>query len=336
MGPHMVERVAEQALPKIAITMGDPAGIGAEVTLKAVMRPEVRQTCRPVIVGDRSVLKRAAQVLSPPVPAHELEALEVADLGRISEAEHAWGRLDARFGAAAAVYIETAVRMALAGDVAAVVTAPVNKEALRQANVPYPGHTEMIAALTQAERYAMMLVGPSLRVVHVSTHVSLAEAIRRVRKERILAIIRLARDVLRMEGIPAPRIAVAGLNPHAGEHGLFGREEIDEIRPAVEAARAEGIDAGGPHPPDTVFLHATQGKYDIVVAMYHDQGHIPTKLLGFEDSINVTVGIPIIRTSVDHGTAFDIAGKGVASEASMVRAITYAARLARNRPAGAS
>lgn len=307
--------------------MGDPAGVGPEVTLKALRRLEVLAACRPVVVGDRSVLEKAARALGD-TGLRLPEGVDLVDLGRLSSEEHAWGRLDARFGAAAASYIERAVRMAQAGEVAAVVTSPINKEALKLAGVPYPGHTEMVAALTGAKDYAMMLVGPELRVIHVSTHVSLAEAIRRARRERILTVIRLAHQVLQMEGVERPRIAVAGLNPHAGENGLFGDEERVEIAPAIEAAQAEGIEASGPHPPDTVFLHAVNGRFDIVVAMYHDQGHIPAKLNAFDRSVNVTVGAGVIRTSVDHGTAFDIAGKGVASEESMVQAILYAARLA--------
>lgn len=316
--------------PRVAITMGDPAGVGPEVTLKALRRPEVQVACLPVVVGDRGVLEKAARALGEDglrLP----EGTALVDVGALPAEEHAWGRVDARFGKAAAAYIERAVRMAQAGEVAAVVTSPVNKEALKLAQVPYPGHTEMIAALTGAKEYAMMLVGPGLRVIHVSTHVSLAEAIRRARRERIVTVIRLAHGVLRAEGIERPRIAVAGLNPHAGENGLFGDEEQREIAPAVEQARAEGIDATGPHPPDTVFLQARSGRYDIVVAMYHDQGHIPAKLNAFDRSVNVTVGAGVIRTSVDHGTAFDIAGKGVASEESMVQAILYAARLAGRR-----
>lgn len=307
--------------------MGDPAGVGPEVTLKALRRPEVLAACRPVVVGDRSVLVKAARALGE-AELRLPEEAELVDLGALSMEEHAWGRLDARSGRAAAAYIERAVGMAQAGEIAAVVTSPINKEALKLAQVPYPGHTEMVAALTNAKEYAMMLVGPELRVIHVSTHVSLAEAIRRVKRERILAVIRLAHQVLQLEGLERPRIAVAGLNPHAGENGLFGDEEKTEIAPAIEEAVANGIEATGPHPPDTVFLHAVNGRFDVVVAMYHDQGHIPAKLNGFDRSVNVTVGAGVIRTSVDHGTAFDIAGKGVASEESMVQAILYAARLA--------
>ncbi|BAS27940.1 4-hydroxythreonine-4-phosphate dehydrogenase PdxA [Limnochorda pilosa] len=321
-----------RARPRVAITLGDPAGVGPEVTLKAISRPEVLQACRPVIVGDGGVLTRAQRTLrggEGPAGTLELpEGVELVDLGNVPPEAHRWGERSAVAGRAGAEYVEHAVQMALAGHVAAVVTAPLNKEALRLAEIPYPGHTEMLAALTGAAEYAMMLAGPTLRVIHVSTHVSLEEAIRRVRAPRILSVIRLADRVLRREGIMRPRVAVAGLNPHAGEHGLFGGQDEQEIRPAVEAAWREGIDATGPHPPDTVFWHAQQGRFDIVVAMYHDQGHIPAKLAGFDRSVNVTVGLPIIRTSVDHGTAFDIAGTGVASDASMVQAILYAVRLA--------
>lgn len=315
--------------PRIAITMGDPAGVGPEITLQAIRRADVQEVCRPVVVGDRAVLQRAASVLGDDALLGVFDrGAELVDLANVTPEEHTWGRVSQAAGNAAAAYIETAVRLALDGSVAAIATNPVNKESLQLAGVPYPGHTEMIAALTNTPSYAMMLVGPRMRVIHVSTHVSLAEAIRRTRQPRILEVIRLAHGVLKREGLAKPRIAVAGLNPHAGEGGLFGTEEQREIRPAVEAAVAEGIAASGPHPPDTVFLQAHQDKYDIVVAMYHDQGHIPAKLIGFDLSVNVTVGTPIIRTSVDHGTAFDIAGQGLADERSLVEAIRYAARLA--------
>lgn len=313
------------ARPRIAITTGDPAGVGAEVTLKALARPEVMAACRPIVIGDAEVLAKAEKVVGSKALSGDVE---VVDLECLAAGEHAWGKVSAACGRAGARYVETAVRMAQAGEVAAIVTGPLNKAALSKARVPYPGHTEMLGALTETSDYAMMLVAPSLRVIHVSTHVSLEEAIASVRKERILTVIRMACETLKLEGIAAPRVAVAGLNPHAGEGGLFGRQDEAEIAPAVDAARRAGIDASGPHPPDTVFWHASQGRFDVVVAMYHDQGHIPVKLAGFDDAVNVTVGLPIIRTSVDHGTAFDIAGKGLASESSMVAAISYAARLA--------
>jgi 4-phospho-D-threonate 3-dehydrogenase / 4-phospho-D-erythronate 3-dehydrogenase len=312
--------------PRIAITMGDPAGVGPEIAVKALEHAEVMRLCDPVVVGDLAVLRRAAEAigreLGPPLERHvlDLEAMAIAD--------HAWGRATAAGGRAAAAYIERSVELALAGEVAAIVTGPINKDAIHQARVPFPGHTEMLASLTGTEDYAMMLVGPDLHVSHVSTHVSLRDAIERVRRPRIETVIALTDEALKREGIPAPRIAVAGLNPHAGEGGMFGREEIDEIEPAVRAAAERGIDASGPHPPDTVFLFASRGRYDAVVAMYHDQGHIPAKLSGFDTSVNVTIGLPIVRSSVDHGTAYDIAGTGSASESSLVEAIRYAARAA--------
>ena len=240
-----------------------------------------------------------------------------------------FGVVDARGGEGAFRYLERAVELALADEVHAVATAPLNKEAMHLAGFKYPGHTEILAELTGVRDYAMMLVADRLRVVHVSTHVALSEAIRRVQPERELTVIRLADRSLRQLGIDDPRVAVAGLNPHAGEAGLFGTEDRDVIAPAVEAARAEGIDASGPWPPDTVFMQARQGRFDIVVVQYHDQGHIPIKLMGFDDGVNVTVGLPFFRTSVDHGTAFDIAGTGRADHASMRAALDLAATLAR-------
>jgi 4-phospho-D-threonate 3-dehydrogenase / 4-phospho-D-erythronate 3-dehydrogenase len=221
------------------------------------------------------------------------------------------------------------VELAMGDEVHAIATAPLNKEAMHLAGFRYPGHTELLAALTGVEDHAMMLVTDDLRVVHVSTHVALSEAIRRVQPERELTVIRLADRSLRALGVERPRIAVAGLNPHAGEAGLFGTEDRAAIAPAVEAARAQGIDASGPWPPDTVLMQARQGRFDVVVVQYHDQGHIPIKLMGFDTGVNVTVGLPFFRTSVDHGTAFDIAGTGRADHASMRAALDLAASLAR-------
>jgi 4-phospho-D-threonate 3-dehydrogenase / 4-phospho-D-erythronate 3-dehydrogenase len=320
---------AGSARPRIAITMGDPAGVGPEIAVKALTNDEVLRLCDPLVIGDLAVLRRAAEVLGrefePSLEPH------VLDLDAMPIADHAWGRATAAGGRAAAAYIERAVELALAGEVAAIVTGPINKDAIHQAQVPYPGHTEMLASLTGTEDYAMMLVGPDLHVAHVSTHVSLRDAVERVKRARIETVIRLTHEALKREGIAAPRIAVAGLNPHAGEGGMFGSEEIDEIEPAVRAAAEHGIDVSGPHPPDTVFLFASRGRYDAVVAMYHDQGHIPAKLSGFDTSVNVTIGLPIVRSSVDHGTAYDIAGTGSANDASLVEAVRYAARAAHAR-----
>jgi 4-hydroxythreonine-4-phosphate dehydrogenase len=237
------------------------------------------------------------------------------------------GEVRAAAGKAAVAYVERACDLALAGQVDAIVTAPLNKAAINLAGFPYPGHTELLKACTQADRVTMLLIGPKLRVVHVSTHVSLAQAIKLVKKERIEQVITLAHEACRALGISQPRIAVAGLNPHAGEAGLFGDQEQREIMPAVHAARAKGMDVSDPQPPDTVFLRATKGIFDIVVAMYHDQGHIPMKLLAFDDGVNVSIGLPIIRTSVDHGTAFDIAGSGQAKESSLRAAIDVAVEM---------
>lgn len=317
-----------QAKPRVAISMGDPAGVGPEISVRALWSDEVHELCEPLVVGDTTVLRLAAAAVGRERPSPDERY--VLDLARMSTAEHGWGRATAAGGAAGAAYVERCVELALRGDVAAIVTGPLNKEALNQAAVPFPGHTEMLASLTRTDDYAMMLVGPDLHVIHVSTHVSLRDALDRVRRPRIESVIALAERALRGEGIKAPRIAVAGLNPHAGEGGMFGREEIEEIEPAVRAMRERGIDVSGPHPPDTVFWRASRGRFDAVVAMYHDQGHIPAKLSGFDRSVNVTIGLPIVRASVDHGTAYDIAGTGRASEASLIEAIRYAARASAN------
>ncbi|RME50041.1 MAG: 4-hydroxythreonine-4-phosphate dehydrogenase PdxA, partial [Caldilineae bacterium] len=298
--------------PLLAITLGDPAGIGPEIILKALTHEAVFQQCRPLVIGDRRILERAAGwlnlkpqfelVMDPRTGLYTAGTVPLLDLGNANPAEIPVGRVSAAAGRAAVEAVMTACDLALSGQVDAVVTAPLNKEAMHRAGFPYPGHTELLAERTGAEQVSMLLVGPKLRVVHVSTHVRLAEAIRRVTPERVLEVIELAHRSCVALGIPQPRIAVAGLNPHAGESGLFGDEERTQIQPAVEAARQRGWEVSDPQPPDTVFLRATQGVYDIVVAMYHDQGHIPMKLLAFDKGVNVSIGLPIIRTSVDHGT----------------------------------
>ncbi|MDE0144159.1 MAG: 4-hydroxythreonine-4-phosphate dehydrogenase PdxA [Caldilineaceae bacterium] len=320
--------------PILAITLGDPAGIGPEVVLKALEHAEVFAVCRPLVVGDRRVLERAATWLEvEPRFEHIAEissggyeegTVPLLDLANVELAEAPVGQVSAGAGRAAVEFVMRACDLAMAGQVKAVVTAPLNKEAMHHAGFPYPGHTELLAERTGAERVSMLLVGPTLRVVHVSTHVSLEEAIRRVTPARVLEVIELAFRSCRMLGIEAPRIAVAGLNPHASENGLFGVQEAEQIRPAVEMARARGWTVSDPQPPDTVFLRATRGEFDIIVAMYHDQGHIPMKLLAFDSGVNVSIGLPILRTSVDHGTAFDIAGTGQANEESMLAAIRVA------------
>jgi 4-hydroxythreonine-4-phosphate dehydrogenase len=291
-------------------------------------------------VGSMEVFRRAAEVLG-------LLSVELRPVTNAAEASDRPGTIaiydvptdlskveigveGAESGRVAVESVRTAVSLALAGEVAAIATAPLNKRAMHLAGFTYPGHTELLAELTNTRDYSMMLVTPHLRVIHVSTHVSLREAIERVQEKRILTVIGIAHRTLLGMGIADPRIAVAGLNPHAGESGLFGQEEIEIIGPAVEKARDMGYNATGPFPPDTIFYRASKGEFDIVVAMYHDQGHIPIKQSGFETGVNVSVGMPFPRTSVDHGTAFDIAGKGIASESSMVEAIELAAELVRS------
>jgi len=326
--------------PLLAITMGDPAGVGPEIVVKALSgHPEVFDRCRPVVIGDSRILERAAQftglhrltIEHLHDPAHGRYAagtLPVIDLNNASPEDCPVGKISNAAGKAAVEYVFKACDLALAKQVDAVVTAPLNKAAMNLAGFHYAGHTELLAERTHAGKVSMLLVGPSLRVVHVSTHVALDEAIRRVRRERVEEVIDLAQRSCLALGISSPRIAVAGLNPHAGEGGLFGDQETREIVPAVQAARTRGLNVSDPQPPDTVFLRATRGEFDIVVAMYHDQGHIPMKLLGFDEGVNVSIGLPIIRTSVDHGTAFDIAGSGRASERSLLAAIEVAVQMA--------
>ncbi|HWR06817.1 4-hydroxythreonine-4-phosphate dehydrogenase PdxA [Sporomusa sp.] len=324
--------------PLLAITMGDAAGCGPEIIVKALADDSVYQISRPLVFGDYQRLQQAAGIVNSKLTirkAGDIAAgvyrpgvIDVLDFANIP-AGLPFGQVDARAGDAAFRYVEAAVQAALRNEVAAIVTAPLNKEALHKGGHHFPGHTEILAQLSNTADYAMMLAGDALRVIHVTTHVSMRQAAELITKERVLRIIKLADRTLRLLGLEQPRIAVAGFNAHAGENGLFGREDIDEIAPAVEAACREGIAATGPVPPDTVFFRAVSRKeFDIVVVMYHDQGHIPIKLLGFDNGINVTVGLPFLRTSVDHGTAFDIAGTGVADSSSMYAAIEFAARLA--------
>ncbi|GBG55288.1 4-hydroxythreonine-4-phosphate dehydrogenase [Sporomusaceae bacterium FL31] len=324
--------------PILAITMGDAAGCGPEIIVKALIDESIYLKCRPLVFGDAGRMKLAAALVSSPLKIREIKdvhsglyqygSIDVLDFANIP-ADLPFGQVDARAGHAAFTYIEAAIQQAVQKNVAAIVTAPINKEALHKGGHHYPGHTEILAQLSNSADYAMMLSGDELRVIHVTTHVSMLEAASLIKKERVLRIIRLADRTLRLLGLEQPRIAVAGFNAHAGENGLFGREDLDEITPAVMAAQQEGITAVGPIPPDTVFYRTVCRKeFDIVVVMYHDQGHIPIKLLGFDNGINVTVGLPFLRTSVDHGTAFDIAGTGKADSSSMSAAIEFAARLA--------
>lgn len=328
--------------PVLAITMGDPAGIGPEIVLKALRHPDVSARSRPLVVGDRTTLERAATWVDAPELAFDV--VSDVDAGRYEEGTvtlldlktappggYAVGEVSPEAGRAAVECVLQACDLAMAGRVDAVVTAPLNKAAMHAAGFPFAGHTELLTERTGAERVSMLLIGPALRVVHVSTHVALSEAIRRVTRQRVEDVIDIAHESCRTLGIAHPRIAVAGLNPHASEGGLFGDEEAREVLPAIAAARARGLDVSDPQPPDTVFLRATKGEWDIVVAMYHDQGHIPMKLLAFDSGVNVSIGLPILRTSVDHGTAFDIAGTGRASESSMLAAIDVAIQMAGSR-----
>lgn len=336
-------------LPLIGISAGDPAGIGAEVTVKAISEPEIRAICRPLVIGDADVLAKAVEAcgldlkVQPVKSVNEAKfepgTVDVFDLGCLAATDHHYRQATPEQGRAAYEYIAKNIALALAGEIDATVTAPINKEALNKAGCHHAGHTEIYATLTGTKDYCMMLAEGNFRVAHVSTHVALRDACDAVKQERVLKVIELADQALRKMGIEKPRIGVAGLNPHSGENGLFGREEIEEIIPAIEAARSTGIDATGPVPPDTVFTKMAGGAFDLVVVMYHDQGHIPIKMKGFKfdertgqmgavAGVNVTLGLPIVRVSVDHGTAFEIAGEGRANPESMIDSIKLAASLA--------
>jgi 4-phospho-D-threonate 3-dehydrogenase / 4-phospho-D-erythronate 3-dehydrogenase len=326
------------SLPTIVITMGDAAGIGPEIIMKALARLDTRAICRPLVIGDARRLALAGKIVctqlrivSRAAPRDALYApgtVECIDLGLIPD-DLPFGATSAVAGEAAFRFVERAVRIVEAGDAQAICTAPLSKEALYAAGHRYPGHTELLAALTNTPEVSMMLVAPTLRVIHVTTHVGLLDAIERIDAPLVGRVIARAHDTLVRAGIARPRIGVCGINPHAGENGLFGRgEEAEKIEPAVRDARERGWDVKGPLPADTLFYLAVRGDYDIVVAMFHDQGHGPIKVLGLEAGVNITVGLPVVRTSVDHGTAFDIAGRGIADERSLVEALRQAASLA--------
>lgn len=312
----------------IGITMGDPAGVGPEIICKALARMSAEDRAQLRIFGNRETLRAAARIVgadldfSPGSNAVAVEHMPIEG-GLVP-----FGKLDPRAGDASFRFIEKAVGAALSGEIGCIVTAPINKGALNAAGHHYDGHTGMIAALTGARSSFMLLASERMSVIHVSTHVSLRQAIERATTLRVLETIRAGDGHLRRIGIARPRIAVAGLNPHCGEHGLFGHEDDEQIAPAVAAARAEGIDAVGPIPADTVYQRCYNGQFDLVVAQYHDQGHIPMKLVAFDTTVNVSVGLPIDRASVDHGTAFDIAGTGKANHVNLNAAIAYAKKLA--------
>ena len=326
------------SLPTIAITMGDAAGIGPEIIMKALGVPQVYDFCRPLVVGDAARLRQAGEIVGSPLrvdsrsdpreAAYRPGAVECIDLPLIP-ADLPYGRTSPIAGEAAFRFIERAVRIVEAGQAQAICTAPLSKEALHAAGHKYPGHTELLASLTGTAEVSMMLTAPKLRVIHVTTHIGLLDAIERIDAALVERVIGRAHDTLTKAGISRPRIGVCGINPHAGENGLFGRgEEAQKIEPAVRNAQARGIDVRGPLPADTLFFLAARGDFDIVVAMYHDQGHGPIKVMGLESGVNITVGLPMVRTSVDHGTAFDIAGKGTADERSLIEALRQAAELA--------
>jgi len=338
--------------PVIGISMGDPAGIGPEICVKALFRESVYTRCRPLIVGDAALIKETVAMLGYVLQVKAIHSvseagfrygcLDVLDLANVDRQALKPGEVSAMAGQAAFEAVHRLIELALTGEVDATVTAPINKESIHKAGHLFSGHTEIYAHYTHTDKYAMLLADEALRVIHVTTHVSLRKACDLCKKDRILDVIRLLDNACKQFGIPEPRLAVAGLNPHAGENGLFGDEEIQEIIPAIEEARANGFNVVGPMPPDTIFVKAVQGKFDGCVAMYHDQGHIPFKLEGFKwdndkqtmssvKGVNITLGLPVIRTSVDHGTAFEIAGKGIASEDAMFISIDYAIRMAQHK-----
>ena len=322
-------------MKKLVITMGDPGGVGPEVVVKALNAPEVRKVCIPIVIGDGPVLEEALTMLKIPLRMRIIKSPQEAGTQRRSidliqtETKNRFtkNRPTAAGGRACASYIKKAVELASRKQIDGIVTAPISKEGLKMAGIPWPGHTEMLSALTKTKDYAMMLVGGPLRVVLVTIHTALKNVPDLVTKQKVLKTIHLAKRAGDMLGLKKTKIAVAGLNPHAGEAGIFGDEEIEKIVPAVKKALKEGILVSGPYPPDTIFHKAYQGKVDIVVCMYHDQGLIPLKMIAFDTGVNVTVGLPFVRTSPDHGTAYDIAWKGIADPSSMIEAIKLAARL---------
>ncbi len=327
--------------PIIGITMGDAAGVGPEIILKSFEHNVVHESSRSFVIGDASILERAKNFTNSTKTIHRIEnaseakfekdVIDILDLGLLTN-DLPIGKVSPEAGNAAFQYLAKAIKLANEGEIDAICTAPLNKEALQKGGHMYPGHTEILAELTGTKDYSMMLSAPNLKVIHVTTHVGIVDAIQMITPERVLHVIQLAHSTLTKAGIPNPKIAVCGINPHAGENGLFGYgEEEEKVIPAVEKAIEEGIDVQGPLPADTLFFRTVRGDFDIVVAMYHDQGHGPVKVLGLEAGVNITVGLPIIRTSVDHGTAFDIAGTGVADENSLVEALRQAVELAPKR-----
>lgn len=329
--------------PLVAVTMGDPSGVGPEIIAKALADPQICRVCRPLVLGDQAAMERAISItgarLGMNLVSGESSFAGLSDnvvnllpLSELSHVDMEFGRPSPKAGDAVYRYIKEAAGLCLSGKAAAMATAPINKEALNRAGHEYPGHTELLAELTGAKEFVMMLAGERLRVALVTIHEAIADVPALITRDRVLSTIRTVHKDVGRYFRKDPRLAVLALNPHSGEGGLFGNEEKDIIGPAVDTARNEGIDAVGPLSADTLFHFAARGDYDAVVCMYHDQGLIPLKLLHFDDGVNITLGLPIIRTSVDHGTAYNLAGTGRASEASMVAAITMAARMAAIKP----
>lgn len=345
--------------PLLGISTGDPAGIGPEITVKALMQPHVYEQSRPLVVCDGGIMKQIISLCAftiagcavkincvshPEQGLYEFGTIDVLDMKNINHDTFEFNAIAEMTGRASFEYVAKVIELAMAGSIDATITGPIHKESIRKAGFNYAGHTEIYADHTNTTDFTMMLAEGGFRVVHVSTHVSLLTAISNVKTQRVLNVIKLANNALKDMNIEKPRIAVAGLNPHAGEHGLFGREEIDEIIPAIKQAVELGILAEGPFPPDTIFPIMKGGMYDMVVCMYHDQGHIPTKLLGFNynhetqiwegmSGVNITLGLPIIRVSVDHGVAFDKGGKGEANPESMLQALKYGAQFCAKKQA---
>ncbi len=325
--------------PIVGITMGDAAGIGPEIIVRALAEPDLREACHPLVIGDAKMLERAEHIVGTGAEVHPVAAPSEAAFRHgvmdclnldLLPPDLPFGEVSAKAGDAAYRFLEKAIYLAMDREIDAICTAPLNKEALHKGgHERYPGHTEILAELTGTEDYAMMLASPKLKVILATIHVGLVDAVEMLNPDLVHKTIELAHATLRMTGKESPRIAVCGVNPHAGEGGMFGRgEEEEKVFPAVERARKEGMDAVGPLPADTLFYRAVRGDFDVVVAMYHDQGLGPIKTLGLEEGVNITVGLPIVRTSVDHGTAFDIAGKGIADATNMKAAIMRAAELA--------
>jgi len=340
------------SLPRIGITLGDPAGVGGEVVVRAISDNRAKKSFVPIVIGDRSVLEDAfricalnsdIQLIDDPSQAVACwDGIYCISPELLHKGDWSYGQVQKKCGEVSYRYIEKSIELALAGSIDAVVTGPVSKEAIQLSGHLFSGHTEVFAEHTGTQDYAMLLMSPALRVIHVTTHCSMLEACSRITKERVGTVIGLAHTFMHRLGVDRPSIGVAGFNPHSSENGLFGREEALEISPAIEEAKDLGLLIDGPISPDTIFVKALAGQYDIVIAMYHDQGHIPVKMSGFQTDavtgrmttvggVNCTVGLPIIRTSVDHGTAFDIAGRGIADAQSMIDALQLALRLTENR-----